>query len=306
MKITRAVVVEPGAAVRRKLKQGLEQAGLTVSAVAEWEEPGRAHLVVLGPSLERAPQVARVVRRQLPQALVLAAQQQPGRAAFADGVLPLPVSPRDLRVRLPELVKLRAPAPSAPARKPRSAATTVPDVVRKGESILDPLTQFYSFTPFKDFIFIEVKRAKRYGLPLAVALVAYDPLPVPPDGELRAQLYGGLALAIRRSLRDTDYPVQYSSERVLLLLPHTDLAGAVTVARRVCERVARAKLAWDDQVLRPTVSVGLAAVAPGRDVSFAELIRQAQSSLDVARAGGGNRVEMLAETPGAESDETGT
>jgi diguanylate cyclase (GGDEF)-like protein len=305
MKVTRAIVVEPGAAVRRKLKQGLEQAGLTVSAVADWEEPGRAQLVVLGPSVERAPQLARSVRRQLPQALVLAAQQQPGRAAFADGVLPLPVSPKDLRVRLPELVKLRAPAPSAPARKPRAAAA-VPDVVRKGEGILDPLTQFYSFTPFKDFIFIEVKRAKRYGLPLAVALVAYDPLPVPADGELRAQLYGGLALAIRRSLRDTDYPVQYSSERVLLLLPHTDLAGAVTVARRACERVARAKLAWDDQVLRPTVSVGLAAIAPGRDVSFAELIRQAQSSLDVARAAGGNRVEMLAETPGAETGETGT
>ncbi len=304
MKVTRAIVVEPGAAVRRKLKQGLEQAGLTVSAVAEWEEPGRAQLVVLGPSVERAPQLARTVRRQLPQALVLAAQQQPGRAAFADGVLPLPVSPKDLRVRLPELVKLRAPASSAPARKPRAAA--VPDVVRKGEGILDPLTQFYSFTHFKDFIFIEVKRAKRYGLPLAVALVAYDPLPVPADGELRAQLYGGLSLAIRRSLRDTDYPVQYSSERVLLLLPHTDLAGAVTVARRVCERVARAKLTWDDQVLRPTVSVGLAAVSPGRDVSFAELIRQAQSSLDVARAGGGNRVEMLAETPGAETGETGT
>ena len=36
---------------------------------------------------------------------------------------------------------------------------------------------------------------------------------------------GGLALAIRRSLRDTDYPVQHSADRVLLLMPHTDLAG---------------------------------------------------------------------------------
>ena len=79
MKITRAIIIEPGAAARRKLKDGLEKAGLEVSAVAGWEEaPGRANLVVLGPSVERPERVARAVRGQLPQALVLAAQQTPG------------------------------------------------------------------------------------------------------------------------------------------------------------------------------------------------------------------------------------
>jgi diguanylate cyclase (GGDEF)-like protein len=305
MKITRAIVIEPGAAGRRKLKEGLEKAGLEVSAVAGWEEaPGRgAQVVVLGPSVERPARVARAVRGQLPQALVLAAQETPGKAGFADGVLPLPVSGKDLRVRLPELVKLRTLSRGTPVRKARAAPAAEP-VRATGEPLLDPLTQFYVFAHFKDFVFVEVKRSRRHGLPLALALVAFDPLPVRAGRELREQLHGGLALAIRRSLRDTDFPVQYSADRVLLLLPHTDLAGAHTLARRVCERVSRSSLAFDDQVVRPTVSVGLAALTPGREVSFADLVRQAQSSLESAQAAGGNRVEMLAETPGLEIEGT--
>ena len=304
MKITRAIVIESGAAGRRKLKEGLEKAGLEVSAMAGWEEaPGKgAHVVVLGPSVERPERVARAVRGQLPQALVLAAQQTPGKAGFADGVLPLPVSAKDLQVRLPELVKLRALSRGTP-RKARATPASEP-VRASGEPLLDPLTQFYVFAHFKDFVFVEVKRSRRHGLPLALALVAFDPLPVRAGRELREQLHGGLALAIRRSLRDTDFPVQYSADRVLLLLPHTDLAGAHTLARRVCERVARSSLSFDDQVIRPTVSVGLSALTPGREVSFADLVRQAQSSLESAQAAGGNRVEMLAETPGLEIEGT--
>jgi diguanylate cyclase (GGDEF)-like protein len=307
MRITRAVVIEPGAAGRRKLKEGLEKAGLEVSAVAGWEEsPGPAQLVVLGPTVERPAQVARAVRERLPQALVLAAQETPGKAPFAEGVLPLPVSAKDLRVRLPELVKLRTLSQGTPTRKARGERSSpAPEPVRApGEPLLDPLTQFYAFAHFKDFVFVEVKRSRRYGLPLALALVAFDPFAVQAGRPLREQLQGGLALAIRRSLRDTDYPVQYAADRVLLLLPHTDLAGAHTVARRVCERVARSTLTFDEQVLRPTVSVGLAALAPGRELSFADLIRQAQSSLESARSAGGNRVEMLAETPGLEIEGT--
>jgi len=39
-------------------------------------------------------------------------------------------------------------------------------------------------------------------------------------------------------------------------------------------------------------------------VSFSELVRQAQRSLESAQAAGGNRVEMLAETPGLEFEGT--
>jgi diguanylate cyclase (GGDEF)-like protein len=187
------------------------------------------------------------------------------------------VSVNDLKVRLVEWVR-------------RTQAGPTP---KPGDGILDPSTNFYTFSHFKEVLFVEVKRARRYGFPLALALLAFDPLAGENRTKMQSQLMGGLALAIRRSLRDTDYPVQYSSDRVLLLMPHTDLAGSLIVARRICERVSRATLQAGDEILHPTISVGVAAGEPGREYGFSDLARQAQDGLSQAIARGGNRVEFF-------------
>ena len=79
---------------------------------------------------------------------------------------------------------------------------------------------------------------------------------------------------------------------MLLLMPHTDLAGSLIVARRICERVSRASLQADEEVLHPTISVGVAAGEPGREYGFSDLVRQAHDGLTQAMARGGNRVEF--------------
>ncbi len=222
-----------------------------------------------------------------------------GKAAWADAIVPLPLSPNDLKVRLPELARLFAAKTAAStlgarAAAPKLRAAPVP-APRPGEGILDPLTGFYTFAHFKEVLFVEVKRARRYGFPLSVALIAFDPFPIDVPPELSTQLMGGLALAIRRSLRDTDYPVRYGEGRVLLLMPHTDLAGALVVSRRINERVGKAQLAHEGRVLAPKVSIGVSATGaakPGTELSFADLARHAQQSLDAAIAAGGDRVEF--------------
>lgn len=277
MTIKLAAVIEPNNTRHKALTAALKKAGLKVSAAREPEALNKEQLVVLGASLKSPTRTARDVRKAVPSALVFAGQSTGFKAPWADGVLPLPVSPNDLKVRLLER-SAQAPAPAGP---------------RPGEGILDPTTNFYTFTHFKEVLFIEVKRARRYGFPLALALVGFDPLPGKIDAELHTQLMGGLALAIRRSLRDTDYPVQQPGDRVLLLMPHTDLAGSLIVARRITERVARATLQAGETVLHPTISVGVAAGEPGREYSFADLIRQANDGLSAAQAAGGNRVEFV-------------
>lgn len=285
MKISQAAVFEPLASRRTPLIRGLTRAGLKVSRALDPEGLRREQLVVVGPGVERAARLAQAIRAARPDAVVLAAQSRRSPAKWADAVLPLPLSPRDLAARLPELAALKARAPAS--RRSAPAASN-------GAGILDPLTGFYTFAHFKEVLFIEVKRARRYGIPLSLALVAVDPFPAAPGPELRTQLFGGLALAVRRSLRDTDFPVQYGPDRVLLLMPHTPLQGALVVARRICERVAQARLEFEGQVLRPTLSVGLSASTPGvGELSFADLARQAQHSLDSASRSGGNRVEFF-------------
>lgn len=276
MTIKLAAVIEPNAARYKAVAAALKKAGLKVSAAREPEQLGKEQLVVLGGSLKSPTRVAREVRRHAPDALLFAGQGKGFKAPWADGVLPLPVSPNDLKVRLSE--RLKPAAALAPAPRP-------------GEGILDLTTNFYTFAHFKEVLFVEVKRARRYGFPLALALVAFDPIAGRMDADLQTQLMGGLALAIRRSLRDTDYPVQHSADRVLLLMPHTDLAGSLIVARRICERVARATLQAGDTVVHPTISLGVAAGEPGREYGFSDLVRQAQDGLTAAMARGGNRVD---------------
>ncbi|MBX7113630.1 MAG: GGDEF domain-containing protein [Myxococcaceae bacterium] len=277
-----AAVFEPKEQHRKAIAAGLKKAGLKVSDAQSAEALDGEQLVVLGPSAKSASKLARDVRKMSPRVVLFAAQQKGFKAPYADGILPMPVSPNDLRVRLAELTEVKPKVTRASSPKPRP-----------GEGITDPLTNFYTFTHFKEVLFIEVKRARRYGFPLALALLGFDPLEAELDGELHSQLTGGLALAIRRSLRDTDFPVQYGSDRVLLLMPHTDLAGSLIVARRVCERVSRSTLQVGEKLLAPTLSAGVASGMPGREYGFSDLFRQANDGLHAAMAKGGNRVEYV-------------
>jgi diguanylate cyclase (GGDEF)-like protein len=281
MKIEQAAVFESKQVERSGIVKGLQKAGLKVTSAENVADLRRERLVVIGPGLGAPSNVVKAVRRAVPEALVLAAFRRPRKATWADGLLPLPVSASDLRVRMPELLRLRA-LNGGGAQAPRP-----------GEGILDPLTGFYTFTHFKEVLFVEVKRARRYNFPLSLALVSFDPLPPKLAPRFRAMLFSGLALAIRQSLRDTDYPVQYNADHVALLMPHTDLQGALSTSQRICEQVEKSKLQHTRGVIHPTISVGVAASSrSAREFSFAELVRQAHEAMSRASAAGGNRVEF--------------
>lgn len=297
MPISSAALFESQAASRRALVTGLSRAGLKVSRAEGPEDLGSEGLVVLGPSVKEPGKLVRRIRKALPKAVILAARKGAGKVAGVDGVLPLPISPADLRVRLPELERLMKLS-----RKPPGGKSTerLAEASGAAASVLDPHTHFYTFPHFKELLYVEVKRARRHGFPISLAIIAFDPLTEKVAVKLKAQLLGGLALAIRRSLRDTDFPVIDPQDRVVLLMPHTDLQGALVVCRRICERVARASLAVDGQILHPTISAGVAAAPISGEVSFSDLARQAQGALDNARAAGGNQVALPLEDPPGE------
>src|SRR4051794_14898475 len=157
MKYRLAAVLEPKDAKWKELAKGLTKAGLKVSAAREASDLRREQLVVIGPSVSSPSRVCAAARKAAPEAYVMAAQARTFKAAWADGVLPLPVSPNDLKVRLAEL----------------SGSETVVPALAHSEGILDPLTSFYTFSHFKEVLFVEVKRARRYGFPLAIALIGF-------------------------------------------------------------------------------------------------------------------------------------
>ncbi len=95
--------------------------------------------------------------------------------------------------------------------------------------------------------------------------------------------------AIGQPLRSVDRLGRYGGEEFLVLLPQTDAAGAQRVAERMRQAVQEQPAG--NGLPACTVSVGVAAVAPGDDSLHAVLTR-ADAALYRAKDAGRNRVEV--------------
>ena len=167
-------------------------------------------------------------------------------------------------------------------------------LARHGET--ESATGFQHIDFFKQILLIELKRARRFGYSLAVCLVAVDPAApgaAPLPHHVAAELRNRVAAAIVQSVRDIDFPVELSPERVLAFLPHTDLAGAGPVGRRIADAVhATGVVADGGKEHRVTVSVGIAALREGQPPSLARVMRDAAAAVRAAQLKGGDCVEV--------------
>lgn len=164
-------------------------------------------------------------------------------------------------------------------------------LLRYGQA--DVVTGFVHFDFFKQMLVMELKRAKRYGYSLAVALIALDPWAdgSSPTDEVAKTLRLRVSTAISACVRDIDLPVDFAEDRFLVFLPYTEIEGAEQVGRRIVQSTRASGSVEDDGVThRLSVSVGIAALRPGRPVSFAQLMRDAGLALRAAQLKGGNGV----------------
>jgi len=139
----------------------------------------------------------------------------------------------------------------------------------------------------KRLLFVEVKRSKRYGIPLSLALVSVDGWPALAaqiGPRARAALLAELTGVVSGAVRDIDIAVPFSEERLVVLMPHTASVGGLQVARRICTRVRERATA-----IPLNVSVGVASHEGQGTVSFGSLVKRASEALSAARAAGGDR-----------------
>jgi len=144
---------------------------------------------------------------------------------------------------------------------------------------------------------LELNRALRYHRPLALALADLDHFKAVNDrhGHLAGDLLlKRAAQALAAPLRATDAVGRFGGEEFLVVLPETDLAGAVAVAEKLRQTVADLAVELDDgTLLKVTVSIGLAAVDAEAEWSptALELLAEADRALYRAKGAGRNRVE---------------
>jgi len=162
----------------------------------------------------------------------------------------------------------------------------------KALSRTDPLTGVGNRRAFDEALAQEQARAERYRLPLSLVLVDADhfkrvnDVHGHPAGD---QVLKAIAQLIAGELRQTDAVFRYGGEEFAVLLPHTDVEGALDVAQRVVSAVRSRAIAAGSQRLTVTVSAGVAS-GQGRALASVDLMSQADVALYAAKRGGRNRV----------------
>jgi diguanylate cyclase (GGDEF)-like protein len=146
----------------------------------------------------------------------------------------------------------------------------------------------------------EFERARRYGFPLTALLLEVDRFSRLVDlhgSGLRDAVRSGLGRMLGRRLRASDHVGAAAEDRILIVLPHSDTAGARAAAKRLREEFARLEVEAGGHRLPLTLSVGIA----GDDAEalfYETILNRAEAALERAAAAGGDRCEVFGENEG--------
>ena len=145
---------------------------------------------------------------------------------------------------------------------------------------------------------LHFKRAERYGE--ALSLLALDIDRFKSINDTYGHQAGDIALRalaehFRQGIRAFDLIGRIGGEEFAILLPNTDLDGAVTLAERLRETLSALRLKVDGGTeLAVAVSIGAASLLP-TDASLDILFARADKALYRAKEGGRNRVVTIEE-----------
>lgn len=159
-------------------------------------------------------------------------------------------------------------------------------------AIQDSLTGLYNRRHFLELVGREWSRAQRYETAGALLMVDLDHFKQINDqhGHLCGDaILHAVAVALLETLRQPDVLARFGGEEFVAFLPQTDALGAVDVAERVRQRIERLALDWEGEVVRVTVSVGVAAMRSDH-LKLDHLIRDADAAMYEAKAAGRNCV----------------
>jgi diguanylate cyclase (GGDEF)-like protein len=154
---------------------------------------------------------------------------------------------------------------------------------------IEPKTGLYNMRHFTSVVSQELERGRRFGRPLALLMVDVDHLRdvntahghVAGDRALKS-----VATALLRATREYDVAARFGGDEFCILLPETELEGALVVAERVRALVEASKTAP-----RVTVSVGVA-VQRGAGSTSEELLALADRAAYRAKFSGRNAVAV--------------
>src|ERR1700690_184933 len=167
--------------------------------------------------------------------------------------------------------------------------------------ITDFLTGWHNQRYLHERLKEELARAQRRGGSIACLMIDIDRFKAVNDGY--GHLAGDNALKevahrIEGQIRSMDTAAPFGGDELAILLPEATAAEAARLGERIRDGIAGQPFALNSQISRSlTVSVGVAAVSPGRDETDLKaladgLVADADAALYRAKAMGRNRVQV--------------
>ena len=171
------------------------------------------------------------------------------------------------------------------------------------QSRIDTKTGLLNASTWEREAAVEIARAVRMHIPLAVALVDIDHFKMVND--TYGHLIGDKALravtdALRSQLRGYDLAGRFGGEEFVVLLPQAREADALNIAERLRTHIAGLSIPVDDGdesagCVRLTISVGVASL-DGESRELTDMLAAADAALYHAKETGRNKTHVISAT----------
>jgi len=156
----------------------------------------------------------------------------------------------------------------------------------------DPLTGMRNRRAFFAEAEAELRRARRYKLPVSLLLLDIDRFKQINDrfGHLAGdEMLRRIAASLQAELRTTDIHARFGGEEFIVLLVQSPTADAIPTADRLRRAISTLSVESLGNLFGTTASIGVASVADG-DVELDELLRYADAALYRAKQAGRDQV----------------
>ncbi|MBC8504698.1 MAG: diguanylate cyclase [Anaerolineales bacterium] len=163
------------------------------------------------------------------------------------------------------------------------------------QATTDPLTKLYNRRQFFDLAERELSRAERKNRPICIILLDIDKFKEVNDtyGHLVGdQVLVRLAELCLINFRKYDIWARYGGEEFIAMLPETDIQDCKLISERLRKIVANTNMQFDQITLSITISMGISCIDADSDLSFDELLDQADQALYQSKREGRNRVTI--------------
>lgn len=164
----------------------------------------------------------------------------------------------------------------------------VKNLLLEAQTRMDPLTRLNNRKHLFEQLETLAEEFKRYASPFCVAMIDIDHFKKVNDifgHRAGDDVLVQVAQEIEANSRETDIAARYGGEEFILVMPHTDLDGAVAATEKIREKVQA--LSLSDHDIRVTISAG---VTSYRGQGVQECVEEADKALYRAKNSGRNRV----------------